>query len=141
MQYLTIAIVFFFFWTIHAYADELDLEKYKQAYIEQVKPILEKQIATTLERQEDPNATLNFLVKGMANCQVEILVHYPAKYQAATVNPVIDGKGLKQATKEVNRLMQQDIEAGKTTQEEVIKMVQNSRNHFLKCSKKLEKEL
>ena len=124
-----------------AFAEELDLETYKQAYVEQVKPILKKQIATTLEQQEDPMFALDFLANGMADCQVEILEYYPAKYQAATVNPVVKGKGLKQATEDVNELMRQDIEAGEVTREEVVAMVQDSRDHFLKCSKELKEEL
>ncbi len=121
-------------------AEELDLEKYKRAYVEQVKPILEKQIATALEKQEDPDAALDFLVKGMADCQVEILHYYPEKYQIATIKPVVEGKGLQQATADVNELMRVDFEAGEITKEELQNMVANSKEHFMKCSKELEKE-
>ena len=124
-----------------SFAEELDLEKYKQAYVEQVKAILEKQIATTLEKQEDPEASLNFLVTGMADCQIEILQYYPEKYQIATVKPVVEGKDLKQATIEVNQLMKEDFEAGNITKKELQNMVVNSKNHFIECSKKLEKGL
>ena len=141
MKNLISSIALFFSLFVSISAAELNIEKYKQAYIEQIKPILEKQIATALERQENPEATLDFLANGMADCQVEILSYYPEKYQAATVDPVVAGKGLKEVTKEVNELMKQDIEAGNTTQEEVIAMVQSSRDHFIKCSKALEKGL
>ncbi len=133
--------LFVFYISNIVFAEELDLVKYKQAYIDQIKPILEKQIAPMLERQEDPEATLDFLANGMADCQVEILSYYPEKYQAATVNPVVAGKGLKEVTKDVNELMKQDIETGDTTQEELITMVQSSREHFIKCSKELDKGL
>ena len=141
MKYKFILFLFVFYISGFVFAEELDLEKYKKAYIEQIKPILEKQIAPMLERQEDPDATLDFLASGMANCQVEILSYYPEKYQAATVNPVLAGKGLKEVTIDVNELMKQDIEAGNTTREEVIAMVQSSREHFINCSKELDKGL
>ena len=141
MKFSLLAIVVLIVFTNSTIAQELDLEKYKQAYIEQTKQILEKQIATMLEKQEDPEATLDFLASGLANCQVEILQYYPEKYQVATVQPVVDGKGLEQATVEVNELMRQDFEAGEITKEELQNMVYDSKNHFIKCSKLLEKEL
>ncbi|QMU61667.1 MAG: hypothetical protein GKR92_08145 [Gammaproteobacteria bacterium] len=120
---------------------ESNVEKYKQVYIEQITPILEKQFKDALATEADPQAKLKLVAEGMANCQIETLSAYPQKYQDASINPVAEGGDLSEVTKQVNEMMKTDIESGTISKEDFTAMVESATEKYINCTKALEKEL
>lgn len=120
---------------------ETNVEKYKQIYVEQIKPILKKQFSGALDKETDPEAKLQFVAEGMADCQIETIRAYPQKYQDASINLVAEGEGLTESTKKVNAMMKADIENGVITEEEFKAMVENATKKYVYCTKALEKQL
>ena len=124
--------------TAHA---ESNVDKYKKVYVEQITPILKKQFADNLAKEENPDAKLKRVAEGMANCQIETLSAYPQKYQDASINPVAEGGDLSKVTQQVNEMMKADIESGAMPEEEFKAMVESATEKYVNCTKALEKQL
>ncbi len=122
-------------------AESSNVEKYKQAYVEQITPILKKQFAEALEKEADPEAKLKFVAEGMADCQLETISVYPKKYQDASINPVAEGKGLSETTQQVNEMMKADIESSAISKEDFKAILDNATEKYINCTKSLEKQL
>ncbi len=71
MKYYITAVFLFTVLPASAYA-ESNVEKYKKVYVEQIKPILKEQFAGALEKEADPEAKLQFVAEGMADCQSDL---------------------------------------------------------------------
>lgn len=122
-------------------AESSNVEKYKQVYVEQITPILKKQFSDALATEANPEAKLSFVANGMANCQIETLSAYPQKYQDASINPVAEGGDLSEVTKQVNEMMEADIESGTISEEDFKAMVESATEKYINCTKALEKQL
>ena len=140
IKFIILAVITFLALTNVTYA-ESNIDKYKAIYVEKIKPILKKQFAGALEKETDPEAKLQFVAEGMADCQIETISAYPQKYQDASINPVAEGGDLNTVTKQVNEMMKADIESGTMTEDEFKAMVENATKKYVLCTKALEKQL
>ncbi len=124
-----------------AKAEQSNIEKYKQAYVKQITPLVEQRFTKELEQEKDPEAKLAFVANGLADCQLETISTYPQKYQDASINPVAEGKGLELASQQVNEMMKADIESGAVTEDEFQALIEKATKQYSNCTQELEKEL
>ena len=101
--------------------EEENIEKYKHNYAQQLIPLLKERMGIELEIQseEDAHEHVTTLANRMASCQLSAIESYPQKYQDASVIPVANGVGLKQANDDLNQMIQTDIKNGDITDQEL----------------------
>lgn len=124
-----------------AHAESSNIEKYKQAYIELITPMVKERFSEALAKEEDPEAKLAFVANGLADCQIETISTYPQKYQDASINLVAEGKDFGETSKQVDEMIQTDIESGAVTEEELQVLIKKATSKYAICTKVLEKRL
>ena len=92
--------------------NELNVEKYKQNYAHE---------------------HVTSLANRMATCQLSAIESYPQKYQDASVIPVANGVGLKQANDDLNSMIQTDIKNGDITDQELKTMTDAAIEKYKVC--------
>ena len=124
-----------------AHADSSNIEKYKQAYIELITPMVKERFSKAFAKEKDPEAKLAYVTNGLADCQIKTILTYPQKYQDASINPVAEGEGLEQASQQVNELMKADIKSGKVSEDEFQTLIESATRTYGICTQELEKKL
>jgi len=141
MKYLISAFVLSAVLLSTAQADSSNLEKYKQAYVQQITPLVKQRFTKELEKEENPEERLAFVANGLADCQIETISTYPQKYRDASINPVAEGKGLELAAQQVNEMMKADIDSGAISEDEFQALIENATRQYSNCTLELEEQL
>lgn len=116
--------------------DSQDEENYKQHYVEQMKPLVVKQIASNapeLSADELKNEA-NIYANKMAECQLESMAHFPEEYREKAILPVAQGEDLRDTNQALDEEIKHDIETGKVSQEEIITMAQTAQEKVQMCA-------
>lgn len=115
--------------------EEKNIQMYKQNYAEQLIPLLKERMGIELEIQseEDAHEHVTTLANRMATCQLSAIESYPQKYQDASVIPVANGVGLKQANDDLNLMIQTDIKNGDISDQELKTMTDAAIEKYKVC--------
>jgi len=116
--------------------DSQDEEDYKQHYIEQMKPLALKQIGTNSPDMsaDEIKIEANTYVNKMAECQLESMEHFPKRYREKAIMPVAQGEDVREAVKALDETIQQDIDQGKVSKQEIINMAQTAQEKAQACA-------
>jgi len=128
-------IILIFLQPLQVLADQNLAERYVKNYVAQVRPEITKMLlkAEPGLSNHEVEAKVNSTANLMARCQLKAVAHYPAVYKAASVEPVAEGKDIREVTQNVNQLVRDDIQSGKISISEFKSLVERGASIFKAC--------
>ena len=132
-----VVLIFLTFLISFANASNDFERQYIENYIKQMVPLMIANIANKFLNisQENAEKLANDLVPKMARCQYASVSHYPKKYWEPYIASVATGARLQEAASIVDDLVEEDVEKGHATEEEIVAMVEKAQKYLQLCIK------